>query len=109
MTDGKVRNAPWRSLQAALPSLESRRSPRCGGSCSEDCCGQCILLPNLLAEIGLIISISRQAHDIDAGDLAGWVKAEQQAGLVAAWKDDFHDVECLLADFSALHNVGTDR
>ena len=37
--DGIRKPSPWRSLQTASPLLECRRSPECGGSWPDVCCG----------------------------------------------------------------------
>jgi hypothetical protein len=44
---------------------------------------------------GLML-ISRHAHQADTGDLSSRIKAEQQAGCITAWKDQLHNIECLI-------------
>jgi hypothetical protein len=39
VTTGSAKLRPSRSFEAAWPSLERRRSLKCGSSCSDVCCG----------------------------------------------------------------------
>ena len=56
-----------------------------------------------------VLSVSCQAYDIDAGNLARHVEAEQEAGRIAAREDYLHDVKRLFIDLPVSHNVGADR
>ena len=58
---------------------------------------------------GFFLSVSRRTHEIDAGNLALRVEAQQKAGRVATRKEKLYHVECLLSDSAGLQNLGTER